>query len=82
MQRVLQHVKSKIKSLHLLHHVKTHQDDHKKRSNLQLEAQLNCHWDDLAKVGVVDGITNGVEVEEHQKLPLEFVCIFIEKTSK
>ena len=74
MQRVLRQVKIKMKSLHLLHHVKSYQDEYKTCSD-PLEAQLNCHCDDIANTGVVDGIMNGVE--GHQKLPLELVCIFI-----
>ena len=69
-----------MKSLHLLHHVKAHQDDYKKRSDLPLEAQLNCHCDDLTKAGVTDRIINGVE--EHQKLPLKLACVFINKNKQ
>ena len=56
--------------------MKAHQDNYKKCSGLPLEAQLNCQYDDLAKAGVVDGIMNGIE--EHQKLPLESACVFID----
>ena len=49
-QQVLRYARSKIKSLHLLHHVKAPQGDYKKWSDLPLEAQLNCHCDDLEKI--------------------------------
>ena len=57
-----------------------HQDNYKKHSNFPLEAQLNYHYDDLAKAREVNGIMDGVE--EHQKLPLESVCVSIRKTDK
>ena len=52
-QRVLRQVKSKMKSIHLLHHVKAHQDGNKRRE-VPLEAQLNCHCDDKANEAVTD----------------------------
>ena len=64
-----------MKSIHLLHHMKAHHDDSEKCSNLPLESQLNCHCDNLARAGVVDGIIDGVKW--HQKLPLELVWILI-----
>ena len=49
MQKVLWQVKNKTKSIHLLHHVKAHQNDYKRQHDLSLEAQLFCHCEDRAK---------------------------------
>ena len=60
-QQVLWQVKRKVTSLHLLHHVKAHQDDHQKCSDLRLEAQLNFFYDNLAEAVAMDRILEGVE---------------------
>ena len=74
-QRVLRQVKARTKSIHLLHHVKAHQDDYKKRRDLPLDAQLNCFCDDLAKEAVIEGIMNGIQ--KGATLPLESASVFI-----
>ena len=79
-QRVLRQTKSKMKSTHLLHHVKAHQDDTKKIEDLPLEAQLNCYCNEKAKADGVDGIMNGVETR--QTLPMESACVFIGKNKQ
>ena len=64
-----------MKSIHLLHHGKVHQDNYKRRDNLPLEAQLNCHCNNKAKEAVLEGIMekNG----EGATLPMESVSAFI-----
>ena len=69
-----------MKSTHLLHHVKAHQDDTKKIMDLPLEAQLNCYRNEKAKAAGVDGIMNGMETR--QTLPMESACVFIGKNKQ
>ena len=79
-QRVLQQVKAKTKSIYLLHHVKAHQDDYKKRSDLPFNAQLNCFCNDKAKEIVTEGIMNGVK--KGATLSLEAASVFIGKNKQ
>ena len=51
----------KMKSIYLLHQVKANQDCNKRRSDLSLEAQLNCYCNNESKLAVIDGIMDGVE---------------------
>ena len=70
-------MKAKTKSIYLLHHVKAHQDDYKKRADLPLDAQLNCFCDDKAKEAVIEGIMN--DIKEGATLPLKAASVFIGK---
>ena len=75
-QRVLRTVKSRMKSAHLRHHVRAHQDDVIDRKDLPLPAQLNCHCDDTAKGALTEGILMGKV--KTAKLPLESCMLLID----
>ena len=73
-------MKAKTKIIHLLHHIKAHKDDYKKRRDLPLDAQLNYFCDDKVKEEVSEGIINSVK--KGVTLPLEAASVFIGKTNK
>ena len=79
-QQVLRQVKAKTKSIYLLHHVKAHQDDYKKRGDLPLDAQLNCFCNNKAKEAATEGIISGVK--KGVTLPLEAASIFMGKNKQ
>ena len=64
------------------HHVKAHQDDHKRRSQLSLAAQLNCICDDLAKDAVKESRValddeGFMKDSRTDRLPLELASLMI-----
>ena len=86
-QRVLRRIKARMKGKHSRHHVKAHQDDHKRRSQLSLAAQLNCVCDDMAKDAVKesrvalddDGLMKDSRTD---RLPLELASLMIGTTKQ
>ena len=86
-QRVLRRIKARMKGKHSRHHVKAHQDDHKRRSQLSLAAQLNCICDDLAKDAVKEarvalddeGFMKDLRTD---RLPLELASLMIGTTKQ
>ena len=81
-QRVLRRIKARMKGKHSRHHVKAHQDNFRRRSQLSLATQLNCVCDDMAKDAVKesrvalddDGL---VKDSRTDRLPLEMASLMI-----
>ena len=71
-----------MKGKHSRHHVKAHQYDYKRQSQLSLATQLNCECDDMAKDAVKesrvalddDGL---VKDSRTDRLPLEMAFLMI-----
>lgn len=82
--RLLRMLHNKLGCVFRYEHVKGHQDDHKLRSLLSLEAQLNCCCDDLAK-DTVDRKWQTSRWAVDQLLPQEAAACFVggvKQTSK
>ena len=86
-QRVLRRIKARMTGKQTRHHVKAHQDDHKRRSRLSLVAQLNCVCDDMAKDAVKEAsfaINNDGLMKDNRtnSLPLELASLMIGTTKQ
>ena len=77
-QRVLREVKIKSSCKHRLKHVKGHQDDYKRKSQLSLATNLNTRCDKMEKSAVIMSSHKlSFPEQTKQKLPLEAASLFI-----